>query len=336
MSPRRHCLILCTLLLCFSITATLFTLYARRSRQLLKLEGSAPARPRNPILEAIKKLKLSKHLDYLNEASDPSSSQTYDVGSPFNLPPFDSLAPMPLPENAPPFCVYPPFTPLPPSTIIPTPTIYSQPPPPPPSYMIPIFPIQSPPPGPPATVPIPIPPESQSPPVYVPSPPEYGTTPPSPIYIPSPPSESSPSPPETVPNPPEFGPSPPEYVPSPSIFVPSPTVFLPPVVFPPPSVPPPPSSGGATFPRWCVAKPSVPDPIIQEAMNYACGSGADCESIQPNGSCFHPDTLFAHASYAFNSYWQKTKLAGGTCDFGGTAMLITVDPSFDGCHFLND
>jgi hypothetical protein len=71
----------------------------------------------------------------------------------------------------------------------------------------------------------------------------------------------------------------------------------------------------------------VPDPIIQEAMNYACGSGADCDSIQPSGSCFEPNTLFAHASYAFNSYWQRTRVAGGSCSFGGTAILVTVDPS---------
>lgn len=83
-----------------------------------------------------------------------------------------------------------------------------------------------------------------------------------------------------------------------------------------------------------MAKPAVPDPIIQEAMNYACGSGGDCESIQANGVCFQPDTLYAHASYAFNSYWQRTKVAGGTCDFGSTAMLVTVDPSYDSCHFV--
>ncbi|KAL0353375.1 UNVERIFIED_CONTAM: Glucan endo-1,3-beta-glucosidase 4 [Sesamum angustifolium] len=85
---------------------------------------------------------------------------------------------------------------------------------------------------------------------------------------------------------------------------------------------------------WCVAKPAVPDPIIQEAMNYACGSGADCGQIQPSGSCFEPNTLLAHASYAFNSYWQRTKVTGGTCDFGGTALLVTIDPSYDGCHFI--
>jgi hypothetical protein len=76
-----------------------------------------------------------------------------------------------------------------------------------------------------------------------------------------------------------------------------------------------------------VAKPTVPDSIIQEALDYACGSGAECKQIQPNGHCFQPNTLVAHASYAFNSCWQKTKVRGGTCDFGGSAMLVTIDPS---------
>ncbi|KAK9749730.1 hypothetical protein RND81_02G146300 [Saponaria officinalis] len=85
---------------------------------------------------------------------------------------------------------------------------------------------------------------------------------------------------------------------------------------------------------WCVARPTIPDPLLQRAMDYACGAGADCGPVRPNGSCFKPNTFVAHASYAFNSYWQKTKILGGTCDFGGTAMLINVDPSNDGCHFL--
>ncbi|RYQ95497.1 hypothetical protein Ahy_B08g090813 isoform E [Arachis hypogaea] len=144
-------------------------------------------------------------------------------------------------------------------------------------------------------------------------------------------------------SPPSFEPTPPYYIPSPSsggvnpgpptIYpsptggnVPSPVVFQPPVIYPPPSVPPPPNMAPSTA-LWCVAKPSVPDPIIQEAMNYACWSGADCTSIQPSGPCYEPNTVFAHASYAFNSYWQRTKGAGGNCEFGGTAMLVAVDPS---------
>lgn len=71
----------------------------------------------------------------------------------------------------------------------------------------------------------------------------------------------------------------------------------------------------------------MPDAIIKQAMDYACGSGADCKEIQPNGPCYEPNTMLAHASFAFNSYWQNRKASGGTCDFGGTAMLVTVDPS---------
>ncbi|KDP32066.1 hypothetical protein JCGZ_12527 [Jatropha curcas] len=86
---------------------------------------------------------------------------------------------------------------------------------------------------------------------------------------------------------------------------------------------------------WCVAKPSVPAETLQEAMDYACGKGgADCAEILPQGNCFYPDTVFAHASYAFNSYFQKTKRNGGSCSFGGTAMLITSDPSFLHCRFI--
>ncbi|KAK6793558.1 hypothetical protein RDI58_007011 [Solanum bulbocastanum] len=86
---------------------------------------------------------------------------------------------------------------------------------------------------------------------------------------------------------------------------------------------------------WCVAKPSVPPETLQEALDYACGEGdADCEAISPSGSCFYPDTIVAHASYAFNSYWQKTKGNGGTCGFGGTAMLINSDPSYLHCRFI--
>ncbi|CAN4116848.1 unnamed protein product [Withania somnifera] len=98
-----------------------------------------------------------------------------------------------------------------------------------------------------------------------------------------------------------------------------------------------PATGGGVHGNalWCVAKPSVPPETLQEALDYACGEGAaDCEAISPTGSCFYPDTVVAHASYAFNSYWQKTKSIGGTCGFGGTAMLINTDPSYLHCQFI--
>lgn len=172
-----------------------------------------------------------------------------------------------------------------------------------------------------STVPVPVP-------VQVPPPAAgVGLVPPSPV-LPNPPAAPyynyEPPPPLPLPPSPYYYSFPP---PSGSGFVPTPpSRFLPPIIYPPPAVPPPPRRTPLTA-MWCVAKAAVPDPIIQEAMDYACGSGADCNQIQPAGSCFMPNTLFAHASYAFNSYWQRSKVAGGRCDFGGTAILVTVDPS---------
>ncbi|KAK7306873.1 hypothetical protein VNO77_44833 [Canavalia gladiata] len=161
----------------------------------------------------------------------------------------------------------------------------------------------------------------------VPNPPHGIFGPPSPKSI-----VSSPPPPFYGSSPPRHAPSPPKSVPNPSPS-PPPQVYLPPIVYPPPPSPSTHRKKPPQYAVWCVAKPTVPDPIIQEAMDYACGTGADCKSIQPNGLCFQPNTLLAHASYAFNSYWQNTKIGGGTCDFGGTAMLVTVDPSYDKCNF---
>ncbi|XP_050233974.1 major pollen allergen Ole e 10-like [Mercurialis annua] len=124
--------------------------------------------------------------------------------------------------------------------------------------------------------------------------------------------------------------SPPMYIP---ISSPPQYELSPPAYVQPQPPPPAPQHKKAESGVWCVAKPSAADSIIKEALDYACGSGADCKPIQAYGPCFEPNTLVGHASYAFNSYWQKTKAAGGTCDFAATAIIVTVDPSFNNCHF---
>ncbi|CAN1263108.1 PLASMODESMATA CALLOSE-BINDING PROTEIN 3 [Linum perenne] len=268
--------------------------------------------------------------------------------APFSLSPYDTLSPQSSPAN----CLNPPQQGLPqpqppPSSSsssggsgsdFPTPSG-------PPGPLAPILPgpatpgidVPGPPPsdvfpGPPSTFPSPPADVLPGPPSTVPSP-SGEVLPGPPSTVPSPSGEILPGPPSTVPSPPSYtmpGPNPPQAEAPPALGGP-PMPFLPPIVYPPPTGPPRPKTGPPAA-LWCVAKPSVPDPIMQEAMNYACGSGADCESLQSSGPCFQPDTVYAHASYAFNSYWQRTKGAGGSCSFGGTAILVTVDPSQ---YFIN-
>ncbi|KAF4374602.1 hypothetical protein G4B88_004854 [Cannabis sativa] len=73
---------------------------------------------------------------------------------------------------------------------------------------------------------------------------------------------------------------------------------------------------------WCVARSDAGIPALQTALDYACGSGADCIPLQADGLCFLPNTIQAHASYAFNSYYQRKGMAPGSCDFSGYGSCV--------------
>lgn len=115
----------------------------------------------------------------------------------------------------------------------------------------------------------------------------------------------------------------PVYNPFPTISSPvTPTTITNP--FSTPAMVTPSSSSGQT---WCVASQTASQTALQVALDYACGyGGADCSAIQKGGSCFDPDTLRDHASYAFNEYYQKNPIPT-SCDFGGTAIIANADPS---------
>ncbi|PIN00613.1 hypothetical protein CDL12_26888 [Handroanthus impetiginosus] len=83
---------------------------------------------------------------------------------------------------------------------------------------------------------------------------------------------------------------------------------------------------------WCIASQSVSQAALQVALDYACGNGADCLAIQPDGGCYYPTTLRDHASYAFNSYYQKNPIPT-SCNFGGTAVITSTDPSYETCQY---
>ncbi|XP_062190428.1 PLASMODESMATA CALLOSE-BINDING PROTEIN 3-like [Phragmites australis] len=85
--------------------------------------------------------------------------------------------------------------------------------------------------------------------------------------------------------------------------------------------------------QWCVCRQDAAQAALQKTIDYACGSGADCTPIHDTGSCYNPNTIPAHCSWAANSYYQNNKATGATCDFTGTATLTTSNPSSSGCSF---
>ncbi|CAA6664811.1 unnamed protein product [Spirodela intermedia] len=85
---------------------------------------------------------------------------------------------------------------------------------------------------------------------------------------------------------------------------------------------------------FCVARGGVDEKMLQAALDWACGPGkVDCGVLLQGKACYDPDTVEAHATYAFNAYYHRMGMAAGTCYFNGVAVVTTTDPSHDSCAF---
>ncbi|CAA7034967.1 unnamed protein product [Microthlaspi erraticum] len=83
---------------------------------------------------------------------------------------------------------------------------------------------------------------------------------------------------------------------------------------------------------WCVALPATSAEQLQNNIKFGC-SHIDCAAINPGGTCYYPNTLYNHASYVMNAYYQSQGRTFAACTFGNTGFQIGSDPSAGECVF---
>ncbi|KAI4366027.1 hypothetical protein MLD38_021956 [Melastoma candidum] len=84
---------------------------------------------------------------------------------------------------------------------------------------------------------------------------------------------------------------------------------------------------------WCIAKPSSDEATLIKNINFAC-SETSCKDIDIGGRCFLPDTLQNHASVAMNLYYWANGRNTWNCDFKGSRLIVTTDPSYAKCIYM--
>ncbi|MCO5573155.1 hypothetical protein L7F22_026921 [Adiantum nelumboides] len=93
-----------------------------------------------------------------------------------------------------------------------------------------------------------------------------------------------------------------------------------------------PQGGGQKL--WCVANPSVPESELKRNLNFACGEGgANCKQLEPEGTCYEPNSLISHVSYAMNLYYQAHGRNYWNCYFNNTGLVVFTDPSYGSCTY---
>ncbi|GFQ01972.1 glucan endo-1 3-beta-glucosidase, partial [Phtheirospermum japonicum] len=88
--------------------------------------------------------------------------------------------------------------------------------------------------------------------------------------------------------------------------------------------------------KWCVPKDEATLPQLQANIDYVCSEGVDCRPIQAGGACFDPNNVKAHASFIMNAFYQIKGRHDYDCNFSGSAMTTSTDPSTPLCSFFDD
>lgn len=83
---------------------------------------------------------------------------------------------------------------------------------------------------------------------------------------------------------------------------------------------------------WCVVRTNADVYAVQTALNWAC-SQINCAPTSVGGTCFIPNTIWAHSSWAFNAYFNSMNGAQDSCNFSGTAYISSHDPSSQQCFY---
>ncbi|XP_042418252.1 glucan endo-1,3-beta-glucosidase 7-like [Zingiber officinale] len=85
---------------------------------------------------------------------------------------------------------------------------------------------------------------------------------------------------------------------------------------------------------WCVPKLGATEAELQANLDYACGQRmVDCSPIQQGGACFEPNTVRSHAAYSMNQFYQVSGRNAYDCDFSGSAVVTTDNPSYSTCVY---
>ncbi|XP_011100678.1 major pollen allergen Ole e 10-like [Sesamum indicum] len=85
---------------------------------------------------------------------------------------------------------------------------------------------------------------------------------------------------------------------------------------------------------WCIVKPSTSEEKLDDIIQYCCTQpNVDCKVIQAGGTCYRPPNKISDASVVMNIYYHLNGRQDFNCDFKGSGLIVTRDPSVGKCIY---